>query len=130
MTEKLQFFKLVALLLFLVGGTVYAAITTFRQVKQLKAAEPDPEETPSEPKYAPVTVKATVTDMGCAVKTEGWKTPKTVREFMVVFQTEDGQQLSFPVPEEMYDGFEKGQTGTLTVVDGQLYGFQPESPEL
>ena len=41
--------------------------------------------------------------------------------------TEDGQRLSFPVPEEMYDGFEKGQTGTLTLIDGQLYGFEPES---
>jgi len=130
MTEKLQFFTLVALLLLLVGGTIYAAVTTFLQAKRLKAAKPLPEEPPAQPEFTTVAVKATVADMACAVRTEGWKTPKTVREFMVVFQTEDGQRLEFFVPEEMYDGFEKGQTGTLTLVDGALYGFEPDPPEL
>jgi hypothetical protein len=40
-----------------------------------------------------------------------------------VFRTEDDKVLSFNVPEEMYDGFEEGQEGILTLVDGQLYGF-------
>jgi hypothetical protein len=51
------------------------------------------------------------------------KTPKATKIFTVVFHTEDDKVLSFNVPEEMYDGFEKGQEGILTVVDGQLYGF-------
>ena len=127
MTEKLQLFTLIALLLFLVGGTLFAAVTTFLQAKRLKAAKPQTEGSPAQPEITPAICKATVTDMGCTVKTEGWKTPKTVREFMVVFQTEAGERLEFFVPEEMYDGFEKGQAGTLTVIDGQLYGFEPES---
>ena len=125
MTEKMQLYTLIALLLALVGGTVYAAVTTLRQAKRLKAANPALEETPTGEAFTTVTLKATVADIACAVKTEGWKVPKTVREFMVVFQTEDGKRLEFSVPEEMYDGFEKGQTGVLTLIDGQLYGFQP-----
>lgn len=83
----------------------------------------------AEPEYTPQTFRATVIDQACTVKTVGWKTPRTVKEFMVVFQTEEGQRLEFFVPEEMYDGFEKSQTGTLTLMDGELYGFEPETAE-
>lgn len=68
-------------------------------------------------------IKATVVEQACGVKMVGIKTPKTVKEFLVVFRTETGELLKFDVPEEMYDGFEKGQTGTLTVSAGQVYGF-------
>ena len=119
----------ILILIFGLGGLiVFATVMAVRLYTNDQGAIP--KETPTEPECTPQTFRATVVDMGCAVRTEGWKTPKTVRDFMVVFQTEDGQRLSFPVPEEMYDGFEKGQTGTLTLVDGQLYSFQPESPEL
>jgi hypothetical protein len=33
------------------------------------------------------------------------------------------------IPEEMYDGFEKGQTGQLSIVDGELYGFVLEESD-
>lgn len=56
----------------------------------------------------------------------GIKTPKAVREFTVTFRTEDGGILKFNVPEEMYDGFEEGQRGLITLVDGILYGFELE----
>ena len=72
---------------------------------------------------AVVEIRATVVEQECCVKTVGIKTPKTVKEFAVVFETGDGEILKLNVPEEMYDGFEKGQTGFLTIVDGDLYGF-------
>ena len=63
------------------------------------------------------------TDQVCYVKTVGIKTPKTVREFVITFKTENGDFMKFNVPEEMYDGFDKNQKGILTFVDDQLYGF-------
>lgn len=33
-------------------------------------------------------------------------------------KNKEGQRLEFFVPEEMYDGFAQGQTGTLTLIDG------------
>ena len=76
-----------------------------------------------------VEIRASVIDQSCAVKTVGIKSPKTETVFTVVFQTEQEEILSFQVPEEMYEGLEVGQTGLLTIVDGQLYGFAPDEAE-
>jgi hypothetical protein len=78
---------------------------------------------PFEPQFTTEEIQATVMDHTCAVKLVGTKTPKATKIFTVVFRTEDDKVLTFNVPEEMYDGFEKGQEGILTVVDGELYGF-------
>ena len=74
-------------------------------------------------------LRATVIDQSYTVQMVGTKTPKAAKRFCVFFETENGNTLSFQVPEEMYDGFEKGQTGLLTIVDGQLYGFAPDEAE-
>ncbi len=71
----------------------------------------------------PSKTRATVIDQMCAVRTVGIKTPKTLKEFVIIFQTENGETLKLNVPEEMYDGFEKGQTGILSLVNGELYSF-------
>ena len=76
-----------------------------------------------------VEIRASVIDQSCAVKTVGIKSPKTKTIFTVVFQTEQEEILTFQVPEEMYEGLEVGQTGLLTVVDGELYGFAPDETE-
>ena len=78
---------------------------------------------PFEPQFTTEEIRATVMDHTCEVKLVGTKTPKATKIFTVVFRTEDDKVLSFNVPEEMYDGFEKGQEGILTLVDGQVYGF-------
>ena len=77
-----------------------------------------------EAKFTTITTRATVVDQACCVKTIGYKNPKTIQEFTITFQAENGEFIRLNVPEEMYDGFEKNQTGMLTVVDGQLYGFE------
>jgi len=41
-----------------------------------------------------------------------------------VFLTEDGQELKLNIPEEMYHGLEKGQTGIVTLRNGKLYSFE------
>ena len=93
--------------------------TTKKKGKNSDDADPS-----AESQYNTVTVKATVVDQACCVKMVGYKTPKTVKEFAVAFQTETGDILRFSVPEEMYDGFEQGQVGILSVVDGEVYGFE------
>ena len=79
---------------------------------------------PAQPEYTTVVTRATVVDQTCCVKMVGIKTPKTVKEFAVVFQPEDGKILRLCVPEQMYDGFAQGQTGVLKVTDGELYSFE------
>lgn len=79
-----------------------------------------------DPESVTTTVKATVIDMSCCAEMVGTKMPKAVREFTVVFETPDGEILKINVPEEMYDGFDKGQTGILTLADGDLYSFEIE----
>lgn len=66
---------------------------------------------------------AVVKDLRCYVETVGIKHPKTVKRFLVVFETDTGEILSLPVNEEQYEGFEIGQQGLLTIVEGELYGF-------
>ena len=78
----------------------------------------------SEPQFPTEEIQVTVLNHTCEVRLIGTKTPKSTKIFTVVFRREEnGDILSFRVPEEMYDGFEIGQRGTLTVVDGALYGF-------
>lgn len=79
-----------------------------------------------DPESVTETVRATVIDMVCSAEMVGTKMPKAVRNFVIIFQTEDGEILKINVPEEMYDGFDKGQTGILTLADGDLYSFEIE----
>lgn len=79
-----------------------------------------------DPESVTTTVKATVIDMACSADMVGIKMPKAVRNFVVIFQAENGEILKINVPEEMYDGFDKGQTGILTLADGDLYSFEIE----
>ena len=68
--------------------------------------------------------RVTVVDMVCYADMTGTKSPKSKRVFTVSFETESGEILKKNVTEEMYDGFDKGQTGVLTLVDGDLYSFE------
>ena len=79
-----------------------------------------------EPETLTEKFRATVVDMVCYAEMTGTKRPKSKRVFTVSFETENGEILKINVPEEMYDGFDKGQKGILTLVDGILYGFEIE----
>ena len=115
---------------FVGGGTIFVIFCTIMGVKQYKRDIAKQKELKSEdikqdePEYTTVTSRATVVDQTCCVKTIGIKTPKTIKEFTITFQAENGEIIRLNVPEEMYDGFDKNQTGILTAVDGQLYGFE------
>ena len=116
---------------FVGGGSIFVIFCIIMGIKQYKRdkekqidAKHNSELAPTEIEYLPIEMRATVVNQTCCVKTIGIKTPKTIKEFVVAFQTENGEILKLNVPEEMYNGFEQGQAGTLTVVDGQLYGFE------
>ncbi len=116
--------------IFVGGGTIFTIFACIMAVKEYKRYIAKQKEhkkedvKPDEPESTTVTTRATVVDQTCYVKTVGIKMPKTVKEFVIVFQSEDGVILKLNVPEEMYDGFEQGQTGILSTVDGELYGFE------
>ena len=115
---------------FVGGGTIFVIFCFIMGVKQCRRDIAKLKELKSEdikqdePEYTTVTTRATVVDQTCCVKTIGIKTPKTIKEFTITFRAENGEIIRLNVPEEMYDGFDKNQTGILTVVDGQLYGFE------
>ena len=119
-------------LLFSLAGVIGIALVLFlfiylfRNRKILRADADQQAEIRCNTEFVTQELRATVLDQTCEVKLVGTKTPKATKIFTVVFRTEDDKVLSFHVPEEMYDGFEKGQTGVLTVVDGELYGFAIE----
>ena len=73
--------------------------------------------------FETVKVQAKVIDMNCRVEMIGIKRPKSVKIFTVVFETDAKEIIKIDVPQEMYDGLEKGQHGELTLVEGELYSF-------
>ena len=120
-----------------VGGgslfVIFCFVMAGKDYKKYKAQQKEnnrnQEPAPVDTEYTTIMKKATVIEMHCGIKTIGIRTPKTIKEFMIVFQTEQGEVLKFMIPEEMYDGFEKGQTGQLSIVDGGLYGFVLEESD-
>lgn len=66
----------------------------------------------------------TVVGQTCSAKVVGIKKPKAVNEFLIYFKNDNKETFSVSVPQELYDGFEEGQTGTLSLVNGKLYGFE------
>lgn len=79
-----------------------------------------------EPEYTELVARATVEELACWVHTIGYKTPKTNRTFVAVFRLDDGKTLELQIPEEMYHGLEKGQTGIVTIRNDELYSFELE----
>lgn len=104
---------------------VWIAKITKKQRKEIKAEKPV-QQNPDD--FQPETVEMTVKviDQTCSAKMIGLKTPKAVNEFIITFESTDGKVFKLSVPEECYDGFEIGQVGRLTTVNGELYGFELE----
>ncbi len=54
---------------------------------------------------------------------QGYRMPKAIRTFLVIFLDDDGEQHEIYVDEEAYNSFEEGQVGTITLSDIGLYSF-------
>ena len=79
---------------------------------------------PSEIKteFEAVKFKAQIVDLRCRVDMVGIKTQKAVTIYTVEFKT-DEKIIKLDIPQEMYDGLEIGQSGEVTLVEGELYSF-------
>ena len=118
-----KIFDLIFWGVFVGGGSafvIFTVIMAIRQYNQQKGSGSTPVACHEETRLE---IKATVKAKNCCVETVGTRIPRTVRSFFVFFETEKGEQLKVNVPEEMYDGFENGQTGILTLVNGSVYSF-------
>ncbi len=73
--------------------------------------------------FKTVKVQAKVIDLSCRVDMVGIKTPKSTEFFTAVFEINNGEIIRVDVPQEMYEGLEKGQKGELTLVENELYSF-------
>ncbi len=108
-----------------VAFLVFSVIMYIRQCKRNKLKkEPPMTEAPKiKDKFETVKFHATVIDLFCRTEMSGTKTPRSVKVFTVVFETDDKKQIKLDIPEEMYNGIEIGQSGEVTVVEDELYSF-------
>ena len=84
------------------------------------------DETPKEnyPEPEELHVHAKVAKMECATRYVGIKQPKLVKDFLVFFEDDEGTEYRLLVDEADYCALEEGMTGMLTLIDGQLNGFE------
>ncbi len=114
----------IVVVILMVIGVIYAIKGLKRCKKQREAMIESDDDSSLVPEPEIVTIHAKVTDLQCEVKVYGTKAPEVKKEFRVYFEDDGKDTYEFIVPEEMYACFEKGQTGTLTLSDGNLYGFE------
>jgi predicted Zn-dependent peptidase len=89
-----------------------------------------PFEEPAREEASPTQVDAMVKELGCYVEMTGIHTPHTGQIFEAVFETDDRRILKFRIPQEMYEGLEKGLHGRLTYVEEDLYSFEPDEEDV
>lgn len=127
--EALTFIEIVVVV---IGVLVIAATIIIDQIKNKekyrkeaedrKKAEDDLLESEGEM----FTAHVMITDMLCGVNMIGYKTPTTIKQFIVKFKTDDGEILTIPVDEEYYHALDIGMGGKLTLIDGQINEFMPD----
>lgn len=110
----------------LIAATLAVCIPLAIRDAKKRVAPPTLEEKLS---YEPeiLTFHAEVIDIACGVYMDdgqSYTQPKAVKEFCVKFRDGDGNIHNVLIPEELYDAFEKGQCGTLTLIDGNLSSFE------
>ena len=66
----------------------------------------------------------TVTEQYCRVDAVGTRSFRNVKTFAIHVRDDFGNERKIELPEELYDAFEVGQLGTLTLVDGEVYSFE------
>ncbi len=112
-------------IIFVIAIGVWIAKNTKKQRNELKN-EPPKEINLDDPPTEPMVRTVKVIDQSCCAKVVGSKRPKAVEEFIITFEEPDGNTFELAVPHECYDGFEIGQVGKLSTVNGELYGFELE----
>ena len=76
------------------------------------------------------TMHVEVIGMACGAKAANsylYKYPDVKEFFIITFKKDNKDVLEIPVAKEMYDGFDVGLQGMLTLVDGGVLSFVPDS---
>ncbi len=60
---------------------------------------------------------------GIRSRSVGLHQPQCIVEYGVLFVTESGEEKFFLVSEEVFDGLEEGQVGTLVIINGNFFDF-------
>ena len=68
-------------------------------------------------------VRAKVLSRNCTVRAEGLFVKRTVTEFFVTFEDEEGDAFILSIDEESFDKLDKDQTGEIVFVDGAFSDF-------
>ena len=117
---------MIAIFIVLIAAVLFSplfilAIIDERKGKKLKAenAAKGKDESMELPKTIHVKVIEKVVDVGMV----GIKTPKNVVTHYVIFEDDYGDTHRINVREDMFDCFEEGQKGILTLKAGYIYGF-------
>ena len=126
------------IVLSVLGGSLLIAffvLFTVLSIKEAKAKKdsrtfvaPSPEELfESSPEV--IELHGEIVDLSCSVGSVGMKMPKTVKCFFIHLKEDSGELHRIPVAEEIYDAFEIGQVGTLTLIDGITNTFVLDGEE-
>ena len=93
-----------------------------KQAEESAAVKKKPKEDYPEPEE--LHVHAKVAKMECATRYVGIKQPKLIKDFLVFFEDDEGTEYRLLVGEEDYCALDVGMTGMLTIIDGELNGFE------
>ena len=97
------------------------AIIDERKGKKLKAEKAAKEK--DESMDLPKTIHVKVIEKAIDVGLVGLEIPKNVVTHHVIFEDDYGEAHRINVREDMFDCFEEGQRGILTIKAGCIYGF-------
>ena len=112
-------------------GCVFAALSE-KKYKENHVEEISDSDEYIEPEF--ISVGATVLGKGGFHKYYGTKITHHTLLFRVAFMTDDGDEVIFEIPQEIYDRISEGQHGDLVTVNGNFFDFGdgetvPESEE-
>ena len=123
-TILIPVFIVVFILIFVLDQKInkekYAAM-----MKEKEEEEEEEEEEEFEREAETFTVHAEIVDMVCGTGMVGsYRLPKSSKTFIIKFSADSGEVYELSVPEEYYLELSVGQTGTLTLVEGNLDSFE------
>ena len=117
----------------LIGGLIIIAILIFYFVfqypkdkaKEILRRKQVEEEYEKEPKYCFVRARVVSRKKTLYYQSELRMPtlPAQKQECFVSFLTEEGETLTFQIREELFDGIQEGQEGTLVTVNGNFFDF-------
>ena len=74
-------------------------------------------------------VRAKVLSRNCTVRAEGLFGRRTVSEFFVTFEDEEGDSFILSIDEESFDKLDRDQTGEIVFIDGNFSEFIHDTQE-